>query len=579
MNFTSLGLQDNLVKAIHELGFTEPTAIQEQSIPVLLAGNRDYIGLAQTGTGKTAAFGLPMIQRIDPKIYATQALIICPTRELCIQITAEISKYAIYTQGITAVPVYGGVAIDNQIRALKKAQIVVGTPGRLLDHLSRGTLSLNQVRIVVLDEADEMFNMGFQEDIHSILGQVPHGKNIWLFSATMPDPVERIAQKYMTDPHKVTIGVRNSGAKNLEHQYCIVKPRDNYLALRRFIDIYPDMFGILFCRTRRDAKDLTEKLVKDGYGADALHGDLSQSQRDFVMKKFRNGSGKMQLLIATDVAARGLDVTDVTHVIHYNIPEDLESYTHRSGRTARAGKSGISIAILSPRDVRRVSAIERQIGQKMNLVRVPTGADICAKQIEQFAKKFDQTVSMNPEHKQYVQLLAGKLERLTKEELLARYVTLELTNYFASYQHAPDLNSDASASSYGSNSGSGSDFGDDKTRLFINVGTIDGLEKGSFIEFISKETNVQESDIMSVALKSNFTFFSAKTPAITQQIIQGLKTKSLNGRKLRVESTGSERRGNGGGGSSNNNQGFARRRTQGRPMTAARAPRRKSNSW
>jgi ATP-dependent RNA helicase DeaD len=362
--FKDLGLDSNLLRAVEAMGFEKPSEIQEKAIPELLTSKKDLVGLAQTGTGKTAAFGLPLIQSIDSGTKGIQGLILCPTRELCLQIAKEMAAYSKFSDGVKVVAVYGGAAISDQIREIKKGvNIIVGTPGRTIDLMERKVLNFGTVSTVVLDEADEMLNMGFKEDINKILSKTPDTKNTWLFSATMPKEVERIASNYMVDPFKVTVGSKNSSAANIEHQYCLVNGRDQFYALHRFIDFSPGMFGIVFCRTRRETKDFAERLMTAGYNADALHGDLSQAQRDAVMNKFRKRS--LQILVATDVAARGIDVDDVTHVFHVDLPDEIESYTHRSGRTARAGKSGISIALVSPAKARRIKLVEKQIGKPL----------------------------------------------------------------------------------------------------------------------------------------------------------------------------------------------------------------------
>ena len=382
MSIQALGVDSRIVKAVSELGFTQPTAIQEKAIPLLLQGDRDLIGLAQTGTGKTAAFGLPLISAVmDGK---TQGLVICPTRELCLQITKELTAYSKYIDGFNVVAVYGGADIRGQVRDIRRGvNIIVGTPGRLIDHINRGTITLNNISRVVLDEADQMLDMGFQEDIDEILKSTPSDKKVWLFSATMQPKIEKIARTYMNNPLEITVGSKNSGAKNIEHQYCLVKNADIYSAVRRFIDLYPDMFGIVFCRTKRDAQEMSAQLINAGYNSDALHGDLSQPQRDAVMKKFRDK--KIQVLVATDVAARGIDVDGVTHVLHCNLPDDIENYTHRSGRTARAGKSGVSIIIGT--SLRKVKFIEQQLGITVKPVQVPTGDVLCQKQLVHFSQK------------------------------------------------------------------------------------------------------------------------------------------------------------------------------------------------
>src|SRR5579863_2759606 len=438
MSIQALGVDERLVKAVSELGFTQPTAIQEKAIPLLLQGDRDLIGLAQTGTGKTAAFGLPLISAVmDGK---TQGLVICPTRELCLQITKELTAYSKYIPGFNVVAVYGGADIRTQVAAIRRgAHIIVGTPGRLIDHIKRKTITLEKIGRVVLDEADQMLDMGFQEDIDQILQSTPSSKKVWLFSATMQPKIEKIAHTYMSNPLQITVGSRNSGATNIEHQYCIVRHADVYSAVRRFIDLYPDMFGIVFCRTKRDTQEMSSQLISAGYSSDALHGDLSQPQRDAVMKKFRDK--KIQVLIATDVAARGIDVDGVTHVLHCNLPDDIENYTHRSGRTARAGKSGVSIIIGT--SLRKIKMIEQQLGITVKPIQVPTGDQLCQKQLDHFAQKLIET-SVSDVIKPYLAKVQESLSLLTKEEIVERIVSLNCGDMLQHYKKASDLNSSMS---------------------------------------------------------------------------------------------------------------------------------------
>ena len=563
MAIRSLGVDERLVKAVTELGFTQPTEIQSKAIPLLLNGDRDLIGLAQTGTGKTAAFGLPMIQSIDVTNGDTQALVMCPTRELCLQITHELTQYAKYIDGINIVAVYGGASINDQIKKLRRgAHIVVGTPGRLLDHISRRTVGLANITRVVLDEADQMLDMGFHEDIDSILSTTPATKKTWLFSATMQGKIEKIAHKYMTNPIEITVGSRNSGARNIEHQYCVVKRADTHLVIKRFIDFYPGMFGIVFCRTRKDTQELSAKLAKDGYNADALHGDLSQEQRDVVMNKFRNR--QIQVLIATDVAARGIDVDDITHVMHCDLPDDVENYTHRSGRTARAGKSGVSIIISSPGAVSRIRYVERQIGQAIAQVQVPNGSAICQKQLAHFSSSLVASVPADSIVKPYLESVSKILINLSREELIERMLSITCSKMLQRYAQAPDINVDSrsgsgrdfndrrsndrggdyrddrrsndrrsddrrsSGSDRRSNDRGTKDFSDRRTsdynsggpkysrgasssassanRLFINVGKIDGLDKGSFIKFVCGTSSVDSrlSDRLLCRIRDHF---------------------------------------------------------------------------
>ncbi|MGB8367461.1 MAG: DEAD/DEAH box helicase [Candidatus Babeliales bacterium] len=534
MNFSDLGINKKVLKAINSLGFTEPTPIQEQSIPVLLAGERDYIGLAQTGTGKTAAFGLPLIHRIDSESKSTQVLILCPTRELCLQITKELQRYAKYIESLNIVPVYGGVDIKKQIKALKNgAQIVVGTPGRLLDHVQRRTINLSTIRTVVLDEADEMLDMGFQQDIDSILQKTPASKKTWLFSATMPDRVGHIAKNYMKDPVTVTVGSKNSSAENIEHHYFLIKKQDRYEALKRFITYYPELFGIVFCRTKRETKDLAQKLIRDGYNADVLHGDLSQFQRDMVMKKFRNKQA--QLLIATDVAARGIDVSDVTHVIHYALPDDIENYTHRSGRTARAGKSGISLAIVDIKEAKKIRYIEQNAGIFIKRMLVPTESTVVENRLIDFAKKIND-IQVNSEGQQsYHKVLMDAFVGMSKEDLIARLTFFVCEKFLQKDGQIADLNvSQDKDVQYTKQSGNkpGNKL---STRLFINIGEMDGFDKTTLIKFLQRRGSVSEKVVKNITVKNTFSFFSINNNSLASQVVEGLRGTTHNNRKIRVE--------------------------------------------
>ena len=401
MKFNELGLNQDLLKAVADLGFENPTPIQEKTIPALLTEDADIVALAQTGTGKTAAFGLPLLGKINSNSKKTQALILAPTRELCVQIAGDLKNFSKYVLGLHVLPVYGGAAIVNQIKDLKKGiQIVVATPGRLVDLIERKAIQLNEIQYVILDEADEMLNMGFKDDLDTILAETPFNKSVWLFSATMASEVSRIAKKYMREPIEFSVGKKNQGADKIEHVFYSVHFRDRYLALKRIADFYPDIYGLVFCRTKIETQEVADALIKDGYSADALHGDLSQAQRDFVMKRFRNKT--LQMLVATDVAARGIDVDNITHVINYNLPEDDESYTHRSGRTARAGKSGISIAIVTKKDIGRIKDLERKIGKSFRKSLVPTGVEVCEKQLFHLVHKLHKVEVMDEEIEKFL---------------------------------------------------------------------------------------------------------------------------------------------------------------------------------
>nr|MCU0368616.1 DEAD/DEAH box helicase [Cyclobacteriaceae bacterium] len=438
-SFDALGLSGQLVEVIRQMGFESPTPIQEKAIPVLLSGNTDLVGLAQTGTGKTAAFGLPLIELVDESKRATQALIIAPTRELSVQITSDLERFSEGYKKLNIVTVYGGASIRDQIVKVKRgAQIIVATPGRLIDLLSRKVVDLTSIRFVILDEADEMLNMGFKEDIDEILSTTPEGKNVWLFSATMPREVREIAKNYMSNPQELTMGERNQGNENIDHQYIVVDDRDKYLALKRFVDYNTDIFGVIFCRTKIDTQKIAEHLIKDGYNADALHGDLSQQQRDRVMRSFKNKT--LQLLVATDVAARGIDVDSITHVIHMNMPDEMEFYTHRSGRTARAGKKGISMAIISKKEIGRIQQIERSLKRRFTKVNVPTGDEVCLNKLLALVHKVKQVEVNDEEIDAFLPEVYHELKDLSKEDIIKRFASIEFNRFLEYYRDARDLN-------------------------------------------------------------------------------------------------------------------------------------------
>ena len=498
MTFEELGLESKLLKAVTELGFVSPTPIQEQTIPQLSNKATDLVALAQTGTGKTAGFGLPLLSKLNLNDRNTQALVLAPTRELCVQISKDLMNYSKYLNGLRITAVYGGAPIMGQIRDLKSgSQVVVATPGRLVDILERRALDLSHVDIVVLDEADEMLNMGFKDDLDFILGNTPPTKNTWLFSATMPQEVERIAKKYMEAPIEISVGKKNQGNENISHVYYMVQQRDRYAALKRIADFYPDIFSIVFCRTKAETQEVADALIKDGYNADALHGDLSQAQRDFVMKRFR--SRTLQMLVATDVAARGIDVNDVTHVINYNLPEEAENYTHRSGRTARAGKTGISIAIVTPKESGKIRDIERIIQNKFTKADVPTGVDVCEKQLFHLVNKLHNVEVKDEEIEKYLPKIYDELKDLSKEELIKRFISEEFNRFYTYYQNAPDLNS----ANEGGNNGR-------TTRFFVNMGTLDGFNRNSLKDFLTEVSNIQGRMIFNVDVKNSFSFFETE---------------------------------------------------------------------
>jgi ATP-dependent RNA helicase DeaD len=555
MTFEEIGLHSDLVKAVTDLGFESPTPIQEQTIALLSKEKTDLVALAQTGTGKTAAFGLPMLNGINCDNRTVQALVLAPTRELCVQITSDIKNYGKYLKGFGVTAIYGGARIDGQIKDIKRGvQVVVATPGRLIDMIERRAINLNTVKIVVLDEADEMLNMGFKDDLDTILKETPQDKNTWLFSATMPKEVDRIARNYMHSPKELSTGKKNEGADNLEHIYYLVSPRDRYLALKRAVDYYPEIFGIVFCRTKAETQEVADALIKDGYSADALHGDLSQSQRDFVMKRFR--SHTLQMLVATDVAARGIDVSDVTHVINYNLPEDVENYTHRTGRTARAGKSGIAIAIITPKDSGKIKDIERMIKKKFEKKDVPNGVDVCEKQLFNLVHKLHDVEVKDEEIETYLPKIYEELKDLSKEELIKRFISEEFNRFHEYYQDAPDLNMQK-----GSVDGA---FGNSRTtRFFINMGIMDGFNRNSLKDFLADVTKVHPRMLFNLDIKSSFSFFETESKLVDTFLAINSGDVEFNNRKVSLEV--SKRRMNEGGGEGKRSGGsnYGERRGQG----------------
>lgn len=523
MTFEELGLQDSLMKAINDLGYKNPTPIQEQTIPLLTEKTTDVVALAQTGTGKTAAFGFPILNKFNPKNTDTQALILAPTRELCIQITNDLKNFGKYINGLNIVAVYGGSSIENQIRDIKRgAQIIAATPGRLVDLIERKAVKLHTIDIVVLDEADEMLNMGFKEDLDLILEQTPPTKNTWLFSATMPREVERIAKNYMNDPVELSAGKRNEGATNITHLYYTVNQRDRYLALKRIADFYPEIFGMVFCRTKAETQQVADALIKDGYSADALHGDLSQSQRDFVMKRFRNRT--LQMLVATDVAARGIDVDNITHVINYNLPEDVENYTHRSGRTARAGRSGISIVIVTPKEAGKIRDIEKILNKKFERASIPTGVEVCEKQLFHLVHQLHEVEVKDEEIEKYLPKVYEELKDLSKEELIKRFISEEFNRFYTYYQNAPDLNSSEGGSS------------NNRTkRFFINMGMMDGFNRNSLKEFLADVVRIHPRMIFNIDVKSSFSFFETESKFVDTFMSLNKSGIEFNNRAVSVE--------------------------------------------
>ena len=494
--FEELGVSEGIRRAIEEMGFVQPMPVQEEVIPYLLGNRNDVIALAQTGTGKTAAFGIPVLQRIDTNSKETQALVLSPTRELCLQIADDMRDFAKYMDGIHIEAVYGGASIEQQIRALRKgAQVIVATPGRLIDLMKRGVAQLDSVYNVVLDEADEMLNMGFSESIDAILEGVPEDRNTLLFSATMSKDIERIAKGYLHDYKEIVVGSRNEGAEHVNHIYYMVNAKDKYLALKRLVDYYPRIFAIIFCRTKLETQEVADKLIKDGYNAESLHGDLSQQQRDLTMQKFRQHT--VQLLVATDVAARGLDVDDLTHVINYGLPDDIENYTHRSGRTGRAGKKGTSISIVHLREKFKIRNIEKEIGKKFEAGVIPSAEEICKKQLY---KVMDQIVKADVDEEQiapFMQDISRYFEYVDKDDLIKKIVSMEFGKFLAYYADAPEI---LPVSSKKEDKGERAERGkkgkktatptsEGYRKLFINLGKKDGFYPGELMQFLNKNVH------------------------------------------------------------------------------------------
>ncbi|MCK9202899.1 MAG: DEAD/DEAH box helicase [Bacteroidales bacterium] len=539
MTFKELGIDTDIMLALTELGFENPMPVQEKVIPLLLGPATDIVALAQTGTGKTAAFGLPLIQQSDTALPIPQALILCPTRELCMQISGDLNDYAKYIDDLKILPVYGGSSMEVQIKALKKGvQIVVATPGRLLDLIRRRAIKLTKIKTVVLDEADEMLNMGFLDDINDILAEVPAERNTLLFSATMPNEVAVIARKYMRSPVEITIGNRNSGAENIKHLYYTVHAKDKYTALKRIVDYCPSIYGIVFCRTRMDTQEIADKLIADGYNAEALHGDLSQSQRDSVMQKFR--IRHVQLLVATDVAARGLDVDDLTHIINYSLPDDLSAYTHRSGRTGRAGKAGTSIAIINLKEKHLIKQIEKLIKKPFQAAKVPGGREICEKQLFNLIHKMENVELENSEIDTFLPSIYRKLEWIEKEEVIKRFVALEFNRFLDYYRNSKDINV-TEDKLHDHKHDNEERKGNRKevtsfTRLSINVGKADGLYPNTLIELINENSPGKRIRIGDISLGKNESVFEVDSEYA--DYLKGILHESeFNGKSVVVDIT------------------------------------------
>lgn len=543
--FEELGVIPEIRQAITDLGFENPMPVQAEVIPQLLSQKRDIIALAQTGTGKTAAFGIPVIQKTKISLLSPQTVILCPTRELCLQIAGDLTDFSTYVEDIKILPVYGGSSIESQIRTLKRGvHIIVATPGRLIDLINRKTVSLSQVHTIVLDEADEMLNMGFSESIDEILSNVPDNRSMLLFSATMPKEIEKITRKYMSDPIEITIGRKNEGAQNVRHLYYMVHAKDKYLALKRIVDYYPNIYGIIFCRTRKETQEIADKLLQDGYDADSLHGDLSQVQRDYVMSKYRNHN--LQLLVATDVAARGLDVDDVTHIINFGLPDDYEVYTHRSGRTGRAGKTGTSISIIHIKEKGKIAQIEKLIHKEFEKRSIPKGDLICEKQLFNFVDKIEKVKVNEEEIDRLLPSIFRKLEWLGKEDIIKRIVSLEFNRLIDYYKEAEEIYEPEERSSKGRRDDIRSERNGGKrqssgvvqpekgySRLFINVGKMDGLNPATLMGFINEHVK-GKVPVGRIDLMKNFSFFEIPD-GYTQKVVKSFKGMYIEDRKLVVE--------------------------------------------
>ena len=546
--FEELGVSPEIRKAIEEMGYENPMPVQEEVIPYLLGEGNDVVALAQTGTGKTAAFGLPLIQKINVKNRVPQALILCPTRELCLQIAGDLNDYSKYIDGLKVLPVYGGSSIESQIRMLKSGvHIIVATPGRLIDLMERKVAKLDTIGNVVMDEADEMLNMGFTDSINSILEKVPEDRNTLMFSATMSPEISRISKQYLRNAKEITIGTKNEGSKNVNHIAYVVHAKDKYAALKRIADYYPQIYGIIFCRTRKETQEIADKLIQDGYNADSLHGELSQAQRDLVMQKFRQRH--LQLLVATDVAARGLDVNDLTHVINYGLPDDTESYTHRSGRTGRAGKTGISIAIINLRERGKMREIERIINKKFIVGEMPTGKQICEQQLIKLIDDIEKVKVNEEEIESFLPGIYRKLEWLSKEDLIKRVVSMEFNRFLEYYSNAPEIETPTVTDRRGereprerTDHGSSREKTERKaekgyTRLFLNLGKTDGFYANQIIELINRNMKKQRTTIGRIDLMQNFSFFEVAEKQ-ANDVISALNKVNLNGRRVVVEVAG-----------------------------------------
>ncbi|WP_185866449.1 DEAD/DEAH box helicase [Blattabacterium cuenoti] len=533
-------LNDKIIRALEDLGIKTPTPIQKKVIPYLLKSEKDLIALAQTGTGKTAAFGLPIIQKINLEFRFPQALILCPTRELCIQITRDLFRFSKYVSLIKIIPLYGGVSIENQILSLqKKTHIIIGTPGRIIDLIERKKLHLSDIKYLVLDEADEMLNMGFKEELDSIIKKLPKKRQSLLFSATMSKYMNGIAHDYLIDPIEIITGKRNFASDDVRHIYYIVSNQNKYLALKRIVDINPDIYGIIFCKTRKETREIAESLIKDGYNADALYGDLSQSQRESVMNRFRNRI--LQFLVATDIASRGIDVNDVTHVINYNIPDESEIYVHRSGRTGRAGNTGVSVCIIHSRETKNLREFEKKIGKSFERIMIPSGEEVCEKKLFHFIEKIKKVVVDEQSMKTFLPEIQKRLELFDRKELIKRFSWIEFNRFFSYYKNSKNLNN--SISSYKKNYSSKKKFlfkslkkvkKESFSKLFLNIGYKDNLTKLGLIHLINQSVRNSRVNIGNIEILSNFSLFEVEK-RYQKKILIGMSKIHHFGRPLSIE--------------------------------------------
>ncbi len=530
MNFKDYGFREEIIKAVEDLGFETPTPIQENAYPVLLKETSDLVGLAQTGTGKTAAFGLPLIEMTDFDQNFVQALVIAPTRELCIQISNDLKNFSKYIKNAKIATIYGGASIDKQAREVRSgAQIVVATPGRLIDMLNRGLVKLGRVQIVVLDEADEMLNMGFKEDIDTILETTPDTKRVWLFSATMPPEVEKIARNYMHNPKEISVGQKNKASENVRHVYYVVRDKDRYYALKRILDYHPNIYGLIFCKTKRETQQIADRLLQDGYNAEPLHGDLSQAQRDSVMKKFREKT--LQILVATDVAARGIDINDITHVINYKIPEDIENYTHRSGRTGRAGKTGEAISIITPLELKKIKAIEKVAKVNFEYEKVPSGKEICRRQLYALVEKIKNIDVKEDDIAEYMTVINNMFEGIDREELIKKFISAEVNHLLEYYDRAYDLNARITGKDLkiAEREATGK-----MQRIFVSIGERAGLNKGALLRLVCNSADINSKKIGRIDLFNDFSFFEVEKD-YTDQVLEALKNAEFEGTPFKAE--------------------------------------------